>query len=333
MTERVAIVGPTTWGTTLGITLARNGVPVTLLARNPDEAALLDDERRNRRFLPDTPFPDGLRVAGDAERTVSAASLVIIAVPSHRLRNNIHSIRDHLSPGTTILSASKGLELPQGKRMCQVLEEELFGRYHASICALSGPNLAKEIVDGKLSSAVVAGPDPDRTSRVQAILTSSSFRVYTSSDVVGVEMGGALKNIIGIGAGMADGLGMGANGRAAFITRGLAEITRLGVAAGAQVQTFAGLAGLGDLVATCTSPLSRNRYVGQQLAQGKSWQQIQQSMNNVAEGVNTTTAALAMAARLNVEMPIAQVTYRVLFDGLPPMEAAALLMERPARPE
>ena len=213
------------------------------------------------------------------------------------------------------------------------MEEELFGRYHAAICAVSGPNLAKEIVEGKLSSAVVAGPDPDRTRRVQATLTSSSFRVYTSSDVVGVEMGGALKNVIGIGAGMAEGLGMGANGNAAFITRGLAEITRLGVAAGAQTQTFAGLAGLGDLVATCTSPLSRNRYVGQQLAQGKSWQQIQQSMNNVAEGVNTTTAALAMASRLNVDMPITQVTYRVLFEGLPPSEAAAQLMERPTRSE
>ena len=333
MTEKVAIVGPTTWGTTLGIILARNGVPVTILARTPAEAAQINAQRRNQRFLPDAPFPDGLQVTGDAEKTLSPVSLVIIAVPSHRLRDNIRSIRDHLSPDATILSASKGLELPQGKRMCQVLEEELFGRFHDGICALSGPNLAQEIVDGKLSSAVVAGPDPDRTRRVQATLTSSSFRVYTSSDVVGVEMGGALKNIVGIGTGIADGLGMGANSKAAFITRGLAEMTRLGVAAGAQVQTFAGLAGLGDLVATCTSPLSRNRYVGEQLALGRPWDQIQQSMNNVAEGVNTTTAALAMAARLNVEMPIAQVTYRVLFEGLPPMEAAAQLMERPARPE
>ena len=333
MTEKVVIVGPTTWGTTLGIVLARNGVSVTILARTPAEADQLNAQRCNQRFLPDAPFPDGLRVAGDARETLSPASLVIIAVPSHRLRDNIRSIRDHLSPGATILSASKGLELPQGKRMCQVLEEELLGSFHSGICALSGPNLAQEIVDGKLSSAVVAGPDSTRTQRVQATLTSSSFRVYTSSDVVGVEMGGALKNIVGIGAGIADGLGMGANGKAAFITRGLAEISRLGVAAGAQVQTFAGLAGLGDLVATCISPLSRNRYVGEQLALGRSWEQIQQSMNNVAEGVNTTSAALAVASGLNVEMPIAQVTYRVLFDGLSPREAAAQLMERPARPE
>ena len=333
MTEKVAIVGPTTWGTTLGIVLARNGVPATILARTPAEAARLDAQRRNHRFLPDATFPDGLQVAGDAQEILPLSSLVIIAVPSHRLRENIRSIRDHLSPGATILSASKGLELPQGKRMCQVLDEELPVGFHDGICALSGPNLAQEIVDGKLSSAVVAGTDPDRTRRVQATLTSSSFRVYTSSDVVGVELGGALKNIIGIGAGIADGLGMGANGKAAFITRGLAEITRLGVAAGADTQTFAGLAGLGDLVATCTSQLSRNRYVGEQLALGRTWEQIQRSMNNVAEGVNTTTAALAMASRLNVEMPIAQVTYRVLFNGLSLMEAAAHLMERPARPE
>lgn len=333
MTEKVAIVGPTTWGTTLGIVLARNGVPVTILARTQAEADQLNAHRQNTRFLPDAPFPEGLDVSSVQREALPPATLVIIAVPSHRLRDNIRSIRDHLSPDATILSASKGLELPQGKRMCQVLEEELFGRYHAAICALSGPNLAKEIVEGRLSSAVVAGPDPDRTRRVQSTLTSGSFRVYTSSDVVGVEMGGALKNIIGIGAGMAEGLGMGANGRAAFITRGLAEITRLGVAAGAQVQTFAGLAGLGDLVATCTSPLSRNRSVGEQLALGRSWEQIRQSMNNVAEGVNTTTAALSMAARLNVEMPITQVTYRVLFEGLSPMEAAAQLMERPAKPE
>ena len=333
MTEKVAIVGPTTWGTTLGIVLARNGVSVTILARTADEADLLNSQRRNQRFLPHAPFPDGLAVSSDAQATLPSSSLVIIAVPSHRLRDNVRTIRDHLSPDATVLSVSKGLELPQGKRMCQVLEEELLGRFHDGICALSGPNLAREIVDGKLSSAVVAGPDPDRTRRVQATLTSSSFRVYTGSDVIGVELGGALKNIIGIGAGIADSLGMGANGKAAFITRGLAEITRLGVAAGAASQTFAGLAGLGDLMATCASPLSRNRYVGEQLALGKSWEQIQQSMNNVAEGVNTTTAALAMASRLNVEMPITQVTYRVLFDGLSPIEAASQLMERPARSE
>ena len=333
MKERVAIVGTTTWGTTLGIILARDDVPVILLARTPSEAAEFNSQRRNTRFLPNVPFPDALEVASDVQEAVSPAGLVIIAVPSHRLRDNIRCIRDSLSPGATILSASKGLELPDGKRMSQVLQEELPPQFHAGICVLSGPNLAQEIVEGKLSSTVVAGPDPSKTEGVQSVLMSRSFRVYTSSDVIGVELGGALKNIIGLGAGIGDGMGVGANSKSAFITRGLAEITRLGIAAGAQPLTFAGLAGLGDLIATCTSPLSRNRYVGEQLAGGSTWAEIQQSMDNVAEGVNATSAALAMASRLDVEMPIAQVTHLVLFDGLSPREAAAQLMERPARSE
>ena len=333
MNERVAIVGTTTWGTTLGIILARSSVPVSILARTPAEAAELNSKRRNKRFLPNVPLPDALEVSSDIQEVVTPAALVIIAVPSHRLRENTRCIRDSLSPSATILSATKGLELPQGKRMSQVLQEELPPQFHGSICALSGPNLAQEVVEGKLSSTVVAGPDSSKTERVQSALMSRSFRVYTSSDVIGVELGGALKNIIGLGAGIGDGMGAGANSKSAFITRGLAEITRLGVAAGAQPLTFAGLAGLGDLIATCTSTFSRNRYVGEQLARGRTWTEIQQSMDNVAEGVNATSAALAMASRLNVEMPIAQVTYRVLFDGLSPKEAAAQLMERPARSE
>ena len=232
-----------------------------------------------------------------------------------------------------MLSVTKGLELPDGKRMSQVLEEELPDAFHSRICSLSGPNLAQEIVQGKPASTVVAGRDDASTSCAQEILMSPSFRVYTSRDIIGVELGGTLKNIIALGAGIADGLGLGDNGKSALITRGLAEITRLGVAAGADPLTFAGLAGLGDIVATCASPLSRNRYVGEQLAQGRSWPEIQESMQNVAEGVNTTGAALKMAGKLGVDMPIAQVTYRVLFEDLPPRQALAELMGRPPRPE
>lgn len=329
----MVIIGTTTWGTTLGIILARKSVPVCILARTPAEAKELNSHRENKRFLPQVPFPYGLKIASDIEEAVTPASLVVIAVPSHCLRENIRCIRDNIPSGATILSASKGLELPQGKRMSQVLQEELPQQFHSNICALSGPNLAQEIVQGKLSSTVVAGPDSSDTERAQSALMSSSFRVYTSNDVIGVELGGALKNIIGLGAGIADGIGAGANSKSAFITRGLAEITRLGIAAGAQTLTFAGLAGLGDLIATCTSPLSRNRYVGEQLAQGRTWAEIQQTMDNVAEGVNATSAALALASRLDVEMPIVQVTYRVLFDGLSPSDAAAELMERPPRTE
>ena len=333
MNAKVVVVGTTTWGTTLGILLARKNLPVTLLSRTSEEADALNSDRQHRRFLPGVSFPDGLTVSADVEAKVSQAQLVILAVPSDRLRKNIQSIKDYLPADPLVLSLAKGLELPDGRRMSQVLEEELLPHHHSGICVLSGPNLAGEIVRGQPASTVVAGRNAGKTASVQEILMSPVFRVYTSDDVIGVELGGTLKNIIALGAGIADGLKMGDNGKSALITRGLAEITRLGVAAGAQPMTFAGLAGLGDIVATCASPLSRNRYVGEQLAQGRTWPEIQKSMDHVAEGVNSTIAALKMAAELNVEMPIAQMTYRVIFEGLPPRKAITELMERPPRAE
>ncbi|HZA24304.1 MAG TPA: NAD(P)H-dependent glycerol-3-phosphate dehydrogenase, partial [Dehalococcoidia bacterium] len=326
-------VGTTTWGTTLGIFLARNCIPVTILARSPDEAKELNSCREHRRFLPSVSFPENLMVSDDVAEAVSGARLIIIAVPSHQFRQNVQWVKKHLPPQAWVLSATKGLELSTSMRMSQVLEEELPAHLHPGICVLSGPNLAKEIAQGKPSSTAIAGKDPATLAAVQEILMSPLFRVYTSDDVVGVELGGALKNIIALGAGFADGLEIGDNTKAAFITRGVAEITRLGLAAGAQPLTFAGLAGLGDIVATCASRLSRNRHVGEQLACGKTWPEIRQSMDNVAEGVNTTEAALHMAAGLDVEMPITQVTHRVLFEGLPPHRAIKELMERPPRSE
>ena len=333
MSARVTIVGTTTWGTTLGIILARKGIPVAILSRTREEAAELTARREHLRFLPGIPFPDNLTVSSDFGVLADYSDLTILAVPSDRFRQNVRRVKEHLPSGCIVLSVTKGLELPDGKRMSQVLEEELPSAFHSRICCLSGPNLAKEIVQGQPASTVVAGPDDACTSCAQEILMSPSFRVYTSRDIIGVELGGTLKNIIALGAGIADGLGLGDNGKSALITRGLAEISRLGVAAGADPLTFAGLAGLGDIVATCASPLSRNRYVGEQLAQGRSWPEIQGSMQNVAEGVNTTGAALEMANKLGVDLPIAQMTYRVLFEGLPPRQALAELMERPPRPE
>ena len=313
--------------------MAASDRSVTLLARSEAEAQDLNAQRQHSRFLPGVHFPESLTVSSDVDQTVSTAGLIVLAVPSEHLRPNLSQVGAAISPGSTILSAAKGLELPRGKRMSQVMEEELPANLHPGICVLSGPNLAKEIIGGKLSSTVVAGQDPDHCRMAQDILMSNTFRVYTSDDVIGVELGGALKNIIALGAGIADGLDAGDNAKAAFITRGLAEITRLGVAAGAKPLTFAGLAGLGDLVATCTSRLSRNHTVGRQLAQGLSWPEIRRTLDNVAEGVNTTNAALAMAKELGVEMPIAQTTYQVLFEGLSPQDAVAQLMERPPRSE
>ena len=278
-------------------------------------------------------FPPPLRVSADAADALAGASLAVIAVPSDRMRENARRISGYLGADTVVVSASKGLELPSALRMSEVLAEELPPSLHPGICALSGPNLAKEIAQGKLASTVIAGATREAAERAQAALLSSRFRVYTSSDLTGVELGGALKNIVALGAGICDGLEFGENAKAAFITRALAEITRLGLAAGASPLTFAGLAGVGDVIATCASRLSRNRYVGEQLAQGRSWPEIRASMDNVAEGVNATEAALKMAARLNVEMPIAQTTYRILHEGLSPREAAAELMERPVGSE
>ena len=333
MADKTVVVGATTWGTTLALVLAAEGRPVTLLARDPAESERLESARENSRFLPGIPFPPLLRVSADAPEALDGATLAVIAVPSDRLRENVRRISGHLGAGTVVVSACKGLELPSAMRMSETLAEELPPKLHPGICALSGPNLAKEIVQGKPSSTVVAGVVQEAVEYAQAALLSSRFRVYTSSDVTGVELGGALKNIVALGAGICDGLEFGENAKAAFVTRGLAEIARLGVAAGAEPLTFAGLAGVGDVIATCASRLSRNRYVGEQLAQGRSWPEIRASMDNVAEGVNATEAALKMAARLNVEMPIAQTTYRVLHEGLSPREAAAELMERPVGSE
>ncbi len=330
---RVAVIGATTWGTALGIILARNDIPVDLVVRNEQESDLLGSQRENARFLPGVSFPDAMSVTASISDSVPPAQMLVLAVPSPTLRQNLEAVRDSITPGAVLLNAAKGLEWPDGKRMSQVMEESLPPHLHDGICTLSGPNFAREIVDGKIASTVVAGRDAAMTKHAQAVLMSPSFRVYTSDDVTGVELGGALKNIIALGAGIADGLNIGDNGKAAFITRGLAEITRLGIAAGAHPLTFAGLAGLGDLIATCASRLSRNRYVGEQLAQGRSWPEIRDSMNNVAEGVNTTRSALAMAAELNVELPITQATHRVLFEGLSPRDAIVELMERPPRSE
>ena len=333
MSDQAAIIGATTWGTALGILLSQNDVPVTLLARTEAEAQTLSSQRRNARFLPDSPFPDLLTVTSESESALEKANLVVIAVPSDRLRENVQRIKSHLQPGVILLSATKGLELPTARRMSQVLEDELPAGLHSGICVLSGPNLAKEIMDGKAASTVIAGRNPEAAQQAQNALMSASFRVYTSPDVLGVELAGALKNIVALGAGIGDGMDAGENAKAAFITRGLAEMTRLGIAAGADPLTFAGLAGLGDVVATCSSPLSRNRYVGEQLAKGRTWPEIRESMDNVAEGVTATQAALVLAQELGVEMPIAEMASRVLFDGLSPQKAMAELMSRPARSE
>lgn len=329
----VTVIGTTSWGTTLAILLAKRDINVCLWARSEQEALDLQRTRENRRFLPGFPFPPRLSATASISKAMHKTDMIVYAVPSARLRENLRVTSDAIPSHSVVLSVCKGLERESGKRMSEVLTEELPQKIHSYISLLSGPNLAMEIASGKPASAVIAAAKEDVAMRGRDLFMSPAFRIYTNTDMIGVELGGALKNVIAIGAGMSDGLGYGDNAKAAFVTRGLVEITRLGVAAGANATTFSGLAGLGDLMATCSSSMSRNRYVGEQLALGRSLREILASMRNVAEGIDTTVATLRIASQLHVEMPITEATYRVLFDGLKPSEAVMELMGRSPRSE
>ena len=262
----VTVIGTTSWGTTLGIILAREGHVVRLMARTDDEARLLNSERENSRFVPGFPFPDSMHSTADPDVAFASTDLTIFAVPSQTMRANVRRLAEHILPDTILVSAVKGLELSTVRRMSQVVEEELPPGWVEGLCVLSGPNLASEVVRGMPTPTVIASRNPVAAITVQQIVNSSVFRAYTNDDVVGVELCGALKNIIALGAGMCDGMKLGDNAKSGFMTRGLAEVARLGVAAGANPSTFSGLAGMGDLIATCSSPLSRNHHVGERLA-------------------------------------------------------------------
>jgi len=331
--QTATVIGTTAWGTTLGIMLARKGTGVRLWARTPEEAATLNRDGENARHAPGFAFPQGLSAISSLDEALEEAGLVIIAVTSKYVRTHAAMLRGRLDSSAIVLSVAKGLELESAKRMSEVIGEEIGEALRGNVCVLSGPNLAREIAQGLPATTVVAAADEAVAAKVQAAMASPVFRVYVNTDVVGVELGGVLKNIIALAAGMVDGLGFGDNTKAGLITRGLAEITRLGVAAGANPMTFAGLAGLGDLVATCASPLSRNRFVGQELAKGRSLDEIESSMAGTAEGVTATTAALRLADRHGVEMPIARQVHRVLHEGLDVRRGIAELMGRELKHE
>ncbi|MBI4321935.1 MAG: NAD(P)-dependent glycerol-3-phosphate dehydrogenase [Chloroflexi bacterium] len=328
MAKRIAVIGTGMWGTTLSRMLSQRELHVTLWARHPDEAMTLGRDRENNKALPGVRLPDSLVITASLEIALEGCELLLLVVPAQTMRDNLRQLSQHLQPSTIVLSATKGLEVGTCKRMSEVILEVLPASLAPRVAVLSGPNLAKEIAAGLPATTVVAARDQEVATLVQETLGTPSFRVYTNPDVVGVELGGALKNVIALGAGIGDGLGVGDNAKAAFLTRGLAEMARLGVAAGANPLTFAGLAGLGDLIATCASPHSRNRYVGQELARGRSLADIQASMRMVAEGVSTAAAARELAKRYGVEMPIAELVYEVLFLGKSPRQAVVELMSR-----
>jgi glycerol-3-phosphate dehydrogenase (NAD(P)+) len=322
---RVTILGSGAWGTTLAMVAVRAGSMATLIVRDPDTRRVMSMERRHPRSLAGVDLSREIDITDDAERAIAGADLVIVAIPTQQLRGGLRPMADALQ-GKVVVSAAKGIEVASLMRPSEIIRNVLGDKAH--VVALSGPNLAAEIAAGKPATTVVACADRASASAAQVALMSETFRVYTSDDVVGVEMGGALKNIVAIGAGIGDGLRAGDNAKAAFLTRGIAEIARLGVAHGAQPLTFAGLSGIGDLIATCASPLSRNHHVGVELAKGRSLAEILATMSEVAEGVETTRAAIRLAEAAGIEMPIAAQMHAVLFEGKPPLEAVRDLMRR-----
>lgn len=326
--KRIAIIGTGSWGTTLAVMLAREGHDAVLWARTPVEAETLLSSRENRRFLPDVTLPDSLGVTSSLEEALDSCEMLLLVVPAQRMRENVRRVGPLVAEQTIVLSAAKGLEKDTALRMSQVIAEELPPGFQERICVLSGPNLSGEILDGLPTGTVIASRSAEAAEFAQQAIMNPRFRVYAHDDVIGVELGGALKNIIALGAGAADQLGYGENAKAIFMTRGLAEITRLGVAAGANPLTFSGLAGIGDLVCTCASKDSRNHYVGVELAKGRTLEDVEGGMSMVAEGVNTTRAAVKLARRHNVEMPITELIYQVLFEGKDVQQAIREMMLR-----
>jgi glycerol-3-phosphate dehydrogenase (NAD(P)+) len=312
---KICVIGTTSWGMTLAILLARRGTDVKLWARTEEEAEKLRVKGPDRHVMGNTGFPPSLAITSSIKDALSLSSAVILAVPSQTMRQNIIMIKPYLKTYKLIISAAKGLEVGSNKRMSQVIADEIDPIYHKNICVISGPNLFREILEGLPAAAVVAAENDVTTHKAQKLFSGPNFSVYTNHDLVGVELGGALKNIIALGAGMVDGLGYGDNAKAAFITRGLTEMAAFSVALGANPLTLSGLAGLGDLIATCASNLSRNHYVGMELTKGRPLAKIQVSMTGVAEGITTTAAVWDQAKKLNLEMPITEKIYNILYKN------------------
>lgn len=330
---KVAVIGAGSWGTTLANVLAQNGNSVALWARRPELAEEIKIYRENKDYLPGVRISENIYVSSDLEKVVYNAEFVVMAVPSHSMGEIARRLASCLKNDAIIISASKGLEIDSFRRMSQVLEQELPSRFCNNLAVLSGPSHAEE-VSKKLPTAVVAASIKRQVAeKVQDIFMNSYFRVYTNPDVVGVEIGGALKNVIAICSGISDGLGFGDNTRSALMTRGIVEISRLGVRLGANPATFGGLSGIGDLIVTCSSLHSRNRRAGIEIGRGKSVRQIIESTKMVIEGINTTKAAFLLAKKLNIEMPITEQAYAVLFQNKNPMDAVSDLMTRQGKHE
>ncbi|MEM9384058.1 MAG: NAD(P)H-dependent glycerol-3-phosphate dehydrogenase [Pseudomonadota bacterium] len=327
----VAVLGAGSWGTALAIQFARAGTPTVLWSRRSEQAQSMQAQRKNDEYLPGAKFPEALSVSADLREAVRGAWAVVVAVPSQAFRPLLDELRAQLGTDTIVGWATKGFEHPSGKLLDEVAREAL-GEQHPR-AVLSGPTFAREVGAGLPTAMTIAATDARAAEALANAISNSVFRAYTSDDMTGVEVGGAVKNVLAIGAGLSDGLGYGANTRVAVITRGLVEMTRLGVALGARQETFMGLAGMGDLILTCTDDQSRNRRMGLALARGASVERAESEIRQVVEGVRAARAVHAVAQAAKVDMPICESLYRVLYEGLSPRDAVRMLMSRSLKRE
>jgi len=331
--KRVTIIGAGSWGTAVAVVAARAGHEVQLWARNADIVDSINRDHANSIYLTGTPVPPNVRASGDITEVMDGAELVILAAPSHATRGLLTDMLPALQREMIIVSATKGIEVETGKRISEVVAEVVPQDTRPRFVCLSGPSFAREVVEQNPTAVVAASKDPEAARIVQSELSFESLRVYRNDDVIGTELGGSVKNVMAIAAGMVAGLGFGSNSIAALITRGLAEVTRLALREGAKLETLMGLAGLGDLVLTCTGTLSRNRFVGQELGKGRSLEEITAGMHEIAEGVKTTLAVKRLAVRLGVEMPITNEVHAVLYEKRSARDVVHELMARPLKEE
>ncbi|MCE1273528.1 MAG: NAD(P)H-dependent glycerol-3-phosphate dehydrogenase [Chlorobiaceae bacterium] len=330
---KIAVLGAGSWGTTLAVLLACNGHEVRLWAHRPEFARALEAERENKRYLRGVVFPPSLHVYENLQETVGQAGMIVTAVPSQALRETASACSGIPLDGKIIVNVAKGIELGTGKRMSEVLQESLPGLTPSQIAVLYGPSHAEEVAHEQPTTVVACSTCEETARKVQEAFHTRFFRVYINTDLVGVEIAGSVKNIIAIAAGISDGLGFGDNAKAAIITRGLAEISRLSACLGADPMTMSGLSGIGDLVVTCLSKHSRNRYVGEQIGKGRKLDEVISEMNMIAEGVLTSKAVVELSSRLGVEMPITRAVYEMLFEDKPAQQAILELMNREPKSE
>jgi glycerol-3-phosphate dehydrogenase (NAD(P)+) len=327
---KISVLGDGGWGTTLALLLSGKGYEVTLWGAFENYTKILAKNRLNPKFLPGIHIPRRIEITSDLKKAINYKDIIVLAIPSQYTRNILKRIKGNFNKNTTFLSVTKGIEIKSSKRISEVINSEL-GK--VKLAVLSGPTIAGEVVKGIPTTAVIASDNKKVRKLLQNVFNTENFRVYTNADLVGVELGGSLKNVIAIACGVSDGLGFGTNTKAAILARGLAEISRLGKKMGAKLETFSGISGLGDLVTTCISQQSRNRFVGEQIGKGKTLKEIHQHMQMIAEGVPTAKSAYALSKKYKVEMPITKEVYKLLYQNKTPRQAVSDLMTRKSKEE